>query len=155
MKKKPASSSRPATKEADLFARVERRRRRALFLLRFLSEEANTARLRGKAQDQAYQIVCRWAELEAKGHPRRKETSVDAHFLRDVFGDALGYKPATESPERYGIERQFPVPEIGRADAALGQFGPGVEPSPAAVIELKGAHIDLDRDKSNGRTAVQ
>ena len=42
---------------------------------------------------------------------------------------------------------------VGTADAALGDF-PAVR-APAAVIELKDARTDLDRDRSNGRTAVQ
>ena len=42
---------------------------------------------------------------------------------------------------------------MGAADAALGEF-PQLN-VPLAVIELKGATTDLDRDRSNGRTAVQ
>ena len=42
---------------------------------------------------------------------------------------------------------------MGTADAALGEFPRSRVPT--AVVELKGALTDLDRDRSNGRTAVQ
>ena len=93
--------------------------------------------------------------MEEAGHLVRKETAVDADFLRDVFGDALGYKSAMQKPEEYNLERNFPVPGIGTADGALGIFQPGSTTPPVAVIELKAAETDLDRDKFNGRTAVQ
>ena len=51
------------------------------------------------------------------------------------------------------MEYEFHVNDVGAADAALGQF-PRLN-VPLAVIELKGATTDLDRDRSNGRTAVQ
>src|SRR5439155_11587030 len=45
------------------------------------------------------------------------------------------------------------VTGVGTADAALGEFPKaGV---PTAVVELKDSMTDLDRDRSNGRTAVQ
>ncbi len=151
MKKKASSPNGP-----DLFAKLENRRRRVLFLPRFLAEEAGAALLRGKKQDHAYAVLCQWADLIDRGHlTKKKETSLNADFLHQVFGDALGYKLATQSPEKYQLEREFTVPGVGAADGALGEFSPGTPPAPVAVIELKGATVDLDRDKSNGRTAVQ
>ena len=85
----------------------------------------------------------------------KKETSLDANFMHEVFGQALHYRSATESPEDYEQERSFAIPGIGTADGALGNFAAGSSPSPLVVIELKGAAVDLDRDRSNGRTAVQ
>ena len=131
------------------------RRRVPLILPRFLKDEA--ARLKPTVDDQhvGYRMILRWAELESGGHLDRKETSLDADFLNEVFGDALGYKTGTQSPDEYHIEREFTVSGVGSADGALGRFGTGLEPSPVAVIELKDAGTDLDRDKFNGRTPVQ
>jgi hypothetical protein len=155
MKKKAAPSARSQVDGAYLFAKPEDRRRRALFLARFLAEEARSNLLSGKKQDHAHEILRKWADLESKGHLDKKETALDASFLQEVFGEALGYQSVTQSPENYQLERNFAVPGVGTADGALGLFGPENASSPVAVIELKGARIDLDRDKSNGRTAVQ
>lgn len=62
------------------------------------------------------QVIAKWAELQAQGHLFRKETSLDADFLIDVFGKALGYRKATDSPEKYELERNFTVPGVGTAD---------------------------------------
>jgi len=155
MAKKSSSSAQSQAGGPDLFSKLEKRRRRVLFLPRFLADEAKSGLLRGKKQDCAYDILRKWADLEAKGHLDVKETALDASFLQEVFGEALGYPSKTQSPDNYQLERNFSVPGIGTADGALGKFSPDATPSPVAVIELKGAKIDLDRDKSNGRTAVQ
>ncbi len=131
------------------------RRRVPLILPRILKDEA--ARLKPTVDEQhvGYRMILKWADLESAGHLDRKETSLDADFLIEVFGQALGYKTATQSPQEYHLEREFTVPGVGTADGALGRFGAGMEPSPIAVIELKGAGTDLDRDKFNGRTPAQ
>ena len=155
MKKKASSTPQTQTRGPDLFVKLEKRRRRALFLTRFLAEEADSVMLRGKKQDHAYAILRKWADLEANGHLDVKETALDASFLQEVFGEALGYQLKTQSPDNYQLERNFSVPGVGTANGALGLFSPVATASPFAVIELKSAKIDLDRDKSNGRTAVQ
>jgi hypothetical protein len=155
MKRKSSPSSRSQARGPGLFSNLEKRRHRILFLPRFLHEEANAAFLRGPKQDRAYEVVCKWADLLAKGHLDRKETALDADFLQEVFGEALGYRSITQSPDHYQLERNFAVPGVGTADGALGTFSTTAEPSPVAVVELKGANVDLDRDWSNGRTAVQ
>src|SRR4030042_3083131 len=139
----------------NLFTPLETRRHSGLVLRRFLAEEAEKFFYRGKQQDDAHDNLKGWADLETKGHLAKKETSLDADFLREVFGAALGYKPATESPDEYQLERNFTVPGVGVADGALGDFRPDARPSAMVVIELKGAHVNLDRDKFNGRTPVQ
>jgi hypothetical protein len=143
----------------DLFAEQHRalerrlRRQRALFIPRFLREQADSALLKGDAQDRAYAKAVEWADLERQGHlPEYTETSVDTQFLDQLFGEGLGYKLKTLSPTAYHLEHKKPVKGVGTADAALGDFP---QSGPSAVIELKGAKVDLDRDKSNGRTAVQ
>jgi len=138
-----------------LFSALESRRRSALIIRRFLVEEAEKVFLRDQQQADAYEIVKRWADLETKGHLARKETALDADFLREVFGSALGYRLATESPLDYQLERNFTVAGVGVADGALGNFTQESKGPPLAVIELKAAHVNLDKDKFNGRTPVQ
>lgn len=142
--------------EAALFPASAARKRRRLFLPRFLAEEGEKIFLRGERQDRAYEIIKRWAQLDKDGHLKgRKETALDADFLREVFGEALGYRHATDSPDAYELERSFTVAGIGTADGALGSFRVGEMVCPQVVIELKGAAKDLDRDRISGRTPVQ
>lgn len=130
------------------------RRQRALFIPRFLREASLNLHLRNEAQDKAYEIALRWADLETKGHlPQYKETSIDTQFLDQLFGEGLGYRVKTANPDAWQLEHKFSVPGVGIADAALGDFPRSHEPT--VVVELKGALTDLDRDRSNGRTAVQ
>lgn len=140
---------------AQLFAPVSIRRRRSLILPKYLADEADKLIHRGQRQDQAYEILKKWAKLESEGHIFKKETAVDADFLLDVFGHALGYRAFTESPDSYELQRNFGVAGVGTADGALGLFRGAGDTSPLAVIELKNADTDLDRDKFNGRTPVQ
>ena len=139
----------------NLFTSLQSRRRSGLILRRFLAEEAEKAIYRDEHREEARHVLRRWADLEVQGHLAKKETALDADFLREVFGEALGYQAATESPDDYQLERNFSIPGIGVADGALGNFRPGTHCSPLVVIELKGADADLDRDKFNGRTPVQ
>jgi hypothetical protein len=130
------------------------RRQRALFIPRYLRDAAANQQLSGTAQDKAYAIAVRWADLETSGHlAKHKETSIDTQFLDQLFGEGLGYAVKTQSPTGWQLEHKYTVPGIGTADAALGDF-PGAK-SPTVVVELKDALNDIDRDKSNGRTAVQ
>ncbi|MEX2186243.1 MAG: DNA methyltransferase [Pirellulales bacterium] len=127
-----------------------------MFLPRFLADEGEKVFLRGERQNHAFEVIKRWAQLDKDGHLKdRKETSLDADFLREIFGDALGYRNATDSPDAYELERSFTVPGIGTADGALGAFRAGESISPQVIIELKGAAKDLDRDRISGRTPVQ
>ena len=133
-----------------------RGRRRSLILPKYLAEESNLELHRGKDQDRAHRIILKWADLEAKGHlATRKERSLDADFLLEVFGEGLGYAAQPTSPKEWNLEREFTVPGAGTADGALGVFKAEQEHQPIAVIELKRPDADLDRDKFNGRTAVQ
>jgi len=130
------------------------RRQRALFIPRLLHEAASNEQLKGPAQDRAHAIALRWAERETTGHlVQDKETSIDTQFLDQVFGEGLGYLVKTTSPEAFQLDHKFTVPGVGTADAALGEFPKSRVPT--VVVELKDATTDLDRDRSNGRTAVQ
>jgi len=155
-KAKPSSTPSPVALP-DLFAGPARRDRkyRALFLPKYLTEDSADKQLEGPSRDRAFGIVKKWADLEKSGDlVRKKETAFDAQFLEEIFNQGLGYTFATDNASNYHLERQFAVPGVGAADGALGVFGSG-PPHPLVMIELKGAKTDLDRDKSNGRTAVQ
>jgi len=156
MAKKNRSKRNPREVEPDLFTTSRKRLRRSLILPHALEEEAEKAILRSGRFANAYSIIKRWADLELKGHlSNKKETALDASFLLEVFGEALGYTGSTQSPQHYHLERNFTVSGVGTADGAVGNFEPRTVPSPVAVIELKGATADLDTDRFNGRTAVQ
>lgn len=132
-----------------------KRRHLRLFLPRLLDQEACSPCHEGPSLDKARTILKNWADLADRGQLNHKETALDAEFLEKVFGDALGYRSVSESPQEYHREKQYSVPGAGTADGALGFFSTDGRNCPRALIELKGADTDLDHDKSNGRTPVQ
>lgn len=140
--------------DAALFPELKRRHPH-LILPKLLTERATKAFLVENGSAAGLPVLTRWADLAAQGALHQKETSLDAEFLRVIFGEALGYRSRTDSPEAYQIERQFPVPGAGTADGALGRFAAGQDTRPAVIIECKDAATDLDHDKFNGRTPVQ
>lgn len=138
-----------------LFSPEFRRRHPHLILPKLLTEKATTfffeeARLAGGSA-----ALAQWADLAAQGALRQKETSLDAEFLRVIFGQALGYSTVSDSPESYTMVKNPTVPGAGQADGALGFFATGQESAPTVIIECKDAATDLDHDKFNGRTPVQ
>ncbi len=150
----------PANLGPSLYAKREEadtrrlRRQRALFIPRFATEAGQSQLLAGAGQDRAFAIIQRWAAMDASGELERyKETGIDTQFLDQVFSEGLGYKLKTLSPRDFQLDHKFTVSGVGTADAALGEFPDSK--SPTVVIELKDATTDLDRDRSNGRTAVQ
>ncbi|UCE62065.1 MAG: N-6 DNA methylase [Phycisphaerales bacterium] len=150
------AKKRPADNQHKLFtANGTSRRKRPLFLPRLLDEEGKKETYHGADQNRAHGIIQHWADLESEGHLERKETALDAEFLNEVFGEALGYKTSTANPDSYHLEREYALPGGGSADAALGIFPLPHEGSPIAVVELKRGGVDLDRDRSAGRTPVQ
>lgn len=148
------SKDNPKLFAADGTRRRAPRARRPLFLPRLLRDEARNGVLQGSDQEAAHEVLKQWADLELGGYLNKKEVSLDADFLHAIFGGALGYRLGTDSPDDYGLQREFSV-GAGSADGALGRFPLKPGGSPVAVIELKAAHVDLDRDRFNGRTPVQ
>jgi len=138
-----------------LFAEAFKPRHLHLFLSKLLENEADKPIYEGPNAVRAHQILRHWADLADQGHLNQKETSLDSEFLEKIFGDALGYRSVSETPEEYHREKQYSVPGVGTADGALGFFSTAGRNNPYAVIELKGADTDLDHDKFNGRTPVQ
>lgn len=142
------------TGDAALFP--ERKRRHPhLILPKLLTERAGKFPFDENRLRDSVVVLARWADLAAQGALHQKETSLDAEFLRVIFGEALGYRSRTDSPKAYERERQFAVPGAGIADGALGRFAAGQDARPAVIIECKDATTDLDHDKFNGRTPVQ
>jgi len=131
----------------------EARQARPLFLPRFL--HAPQKFLEGPELDRAYEIICKWADIESGGKINEmKETAIEGEFCKDVFGDALGYVFFADNKERWNFQQKFFV-NGGEADAAIGVFGAGIKPQVRAVIELKGPTANVDKDRAQGRTAVQ
>ena len=131
----------------------EARRSRPLFLPRFL--QAPQKFLEGPELDRAHEIICKWAEIESSGKLNEmNETAIEGEFCKEVFGDALGYVFFAENKELWNFQPKFFV-NGGQADGAIGVFGANRKPHVRAVIELKGPTVNVDRDRVQGRTAVQ
>jgi len=132
----------------------EARRFRPLFLPRFL--QAPQKFLEGSELNHAHKIICKWADIESSGKlDKMKETAIEGEFCKEVFGDALGYVFFADNKERWNFQPKHFV-NGGQADAAIGIFdAKRKKPQVRAVIELKGPTTNVDKDRSQGRTAVQ
>jgi len=132
----------------------EARRARPLFLPRFL--QAPQKFLEGPDLNRAHKIICKWADIESSGKlDKMKETAIEGEFCKEVFGDALGYVFFADNKERWNFQHKFFV-NGGEADAAIGIFdAKRKKPQVRAVIELKGPTTNVDKDRTQGRTAVQ
>jgi len=150
-----AAKQDPLFRELNPARYGENRRARPLFLPNYLKADSRDNRLRGKAQDNAYEIIYRWADLESSGKlEEQKETALEGEFLTQVFGDALGYTLFSENKKQWNLKPKFFV-NGGTADAAIGLFESEHKQLPRALIELKGPKVNVDRDRFNGRTPVQ
>lgn len=134
----------------------ENRRSKRLFLPKLLRGDLRNQQVfKNDAYKNAYEIICKWADIDVKGNLQsRKETTLEGEFITEVFGKALGYKVFSENEETWEIEQKYSIPG-GEVDAAIGLFNHKQKKPPSAVIELKGPKVNVDRDRSNGRTAVQ
>jgi hypothetical protein len=138
-----------------LFSPDYRRRHPHLILPKLLTEKAMCFPFDEPRLQSSLGALAHWADLAKQGALQQKETSLDSEFLRVIFGQALGYKTVSDSPESYTMEKNPTVPGAGQADGALGFFATGQQSAPVAIIECKDATTDLDHDKFNGRTPVQ
>ncbi len=144
----------PKQPGSPLFDPDFRRRHPHLILPKMLSEKATCHSFDDARLQSGLAALANWADLAAQGALRQKETSLDAEFLRVIFGQALGYKTVSDNPESYTMEKNPTIAGAGIADGSLGFFATGSKAAPTVVIECKGAGTDLDHDKFNGRTAV-
>ena len=133
------------------------RRTDRLILSRLLDAAARlTTRLPEEAMRESQKRLIRWADLESSGRLHSmNETQMQGDFLREVFGDALHYIRALENVPQWNLEQHWPIPGNGTPDGIIGNFTAGAENKPDVVIELKGPLTHLDRDRSDGRNAVQ
>jgi len=133
----------------------DNRQKRPLFVQAYLKEKSQDHRLQDDRCERAHDIIVKWADLESKGVLQTQtESSLEAEFLTDVFGDALGYTMFSEGKTQWNLQPKFRLNDQ-TADAAIGFFEAHQKIAPRAVIELKGPTANVDRDKSNGRTPVQ
>jgi hypothetical protein len=73
-----------------------------LILARLLKDEGTKQFQDEDHVTAAYKIVARWADMEASSRlVEFKETELQGLFLSEVFGQALGYTPATEGSETF------------------------------------------------------
>lgn len=133
----------------------ENRRDRPLFLPNILQQESLHKVLENKEQQRAYEIICKWADLESSGKlSKMNETAIEGEFCKEIFGDALGYTLFSDNKENWNFQQKFSV-NGGQADAVIGIFPARQKPQVRAVIELKGPTVNVDKDRFNGRTPVQ
>jgi hypothetical protein len=133
----------------------ESRRARPLFLPNILKKESIDNRINGENQNRAYQIILKWADIESSGKLNEmNETAIEGEFCKEIFGESLGYTLFADNKENWNFQPKFTV-NGGQADAAVGVFGAGRKPQVHAVIELKGPTVNVDKDRSTGRTPVQ
>jgi len=133
----------------------EHRRKRPLFIQAYLKKKSQDWRLEDGRCKRAHEIILKWADLESRGVLQiQTESNVEAEFLTQVFGEALGYTLFSEGQTQWNLKPKFRLNDQ-TADAAIGFFEAHREVTPRAVIELKGPTVNVDRDKFNGRTPVR
>ncbi|MBN2589514.1 MAG: N-6 DNA methylase [Sedimentisphaerales bacterium] len=131
-------------------------RKRTLFLPKILEEKStiNKQIFENGKFEKAYQIICKWADIEKSGKIKpRKESNLEGEYFKEIFGDCLGYALFSEHKDRWEAEQKYAI-NGAQADGVLGSFSQ-YHKSVNAVVELKGPTTNVDRDKSNGRTPVQ
>jgi hypothetical protein len=130
-------------------------RQKRLILPKPLEELAKNKQITETAAfETAHELFCKWADLEKSGKLSSKtESSLESEFITELFGKALGYQLFSENAPKWDIEQKIAI-NGGQADAAIGFFC-GSSKAVRGIIELKGPTVNLDRDKSNGRTPVQ
>ena len=126
-----------------------------LLLARLVKEQAGRQDLDWEEHIlKAHEVLVRWADFESSGRlSELSETQLQGDFLREVFGDALGYVRPAENQPFWQLEPEFNTGDQ-TPDAVLGHFQQHVPRSPLAVVELKGPDVHLDRHRFSGRTAV-
>lgn len=125
-----------------------------LILPNVLANAAVDFRLSPEREEEAHEIIRKWADMERSGKlAGMTESALQGEFLADIFGKVLGYKLFSENEQEWEIQTAYRV-NGGTADAALGVFRHDAPGIPHAMVELKGPLVNVDRDRFNGRTAV-
>ena len=88
----------------------ENRRRRAIFIPKHVADAVRDGVTEDDDFRKAHDIVKRWADLETSGAlDARKESEVEAEFLYEVFGEALGYVKFSSGSRQWNLQPKFPV----------------------------------------------
>lgn len=102
-----------------------------------------------------HEIIRHWAKMESSGSlVRQNESQLESEFIHHVFGEVLGYKRIDAGENEQEL---WPKQSFGQntPDLVIGKARSVRAGTPAVVVELKGPRVHPDRDRSNGRTAVQ
>lgn len=125
-----------------------------LILAKYLKDATRQTVLDEKEMKAAHAVLVKWADLERSGRlAKLNESQMQGDFLAQVFGEALGYSGPLDGADVWHREQHHHIADE-TPDAVLGFFRQTENHKPLAVIELKGPKVDLDRHRSNGRTAV-
>ncbi len=126
-----------------------------LFVPKLLADAAIRFDKRTPERDHAFDIIRKWADLEASGKLlRMKETNLEGEFFADFLSTALGYTIFSQNIPQWDLRAKFPV-QGQTADGAIGTFRADGNDPPRVLIELKGPKSNIDRDRASGRTPVQ
>src|SRR4051812_18243324 len=79
-----------------------------LFLARLLRDAGDDNRITEADIQRPHAILVQWADFERAGRlAELTETQLQGDFLRDVFGDALGYTRAAENEAVWQLEQHL------------------------------------------------
>ena len=106
--KKEKRGARPSA--AELFAIANKKKHPRLFLAKYLTEEADRLMVGEAEMERVAVVLKKWADAAIAGHLDKKETSLDGDFLAIIFGEALGYKTSTDSPNDFHREKNPTIP---------------------------------------------
>jgi len=96
--------------------RYGERRKQNLFLPEFLKRDAELPSISYKNKDQAFSVIRKWSDLEEDGKLfSRKESNIEAEFITEVFGKALGYTLFSENLDSWEIEPKFRINAVRNA----------------------------------------
>ena len=130
--------------EAETKGPVNGKSAQRLFVPKLLTHAAIDYHRRTPEGQQAYEIIKKWAALEASGKlGRMKETNLEGEFFADVLSTALGYTNFSQNLQQWDLKAKFPV---------QGQTADG--PSASATYE-KGTrpewHLNFSKRKQRKR----
>ncbi|MFR1675129.1 MAG: hypothetical protein ACLSVP_00380 [Fusobacterium sp.] len=93
--------------------------------------------------------------LEAGVLDKTKEEQLQGEFISDIFSKVLNARNITDGFEEWNLERETKTLLDGqKADGTLGFFNNNGKKDIRALIELKGASINLDTRKKELETHV-
>ena len=108
-----------------------------LFVPKLLTHAAMDYDKQTAEREQAYEIIKKWAALEASGKLlRMKETNLEGEFFADVLSTALGYTNFSQNLPQWDLKAKFPV-EGQTADGSHRLLPPRTKKGDAARMALE------------------